>query len=216
MTSASVTSSEQSGRVKRIFRVWSQFYDNPVAQNLFYRRVHARLLKRVGAISPETILDVGCGTGELFDKTSKRWPNAHYVGLDLSAEMLAVGEEKYRGNARVSFLEGSAEDIELPDNSIGLLTNTISSHFYPDLDAVLGEFSRVLKPGGTLAMACLNNGLLGWLPGPYQKQFSASDINLRSDQLHKQMLAKNGFVDVHRYRLPANVSIFVAANAARQ
>ncbi len=45
--------------VTRLFRVWSRFYDNPVPQRLFYRRVHARILQRYRPKQGERVLDVG-------------------------------------------------------------------------------------------------------------------------------------------------------------
>lgn len=212
MVSSAAIDGDTDSRVKQLFKVWSPFYDNRLAQSFFYRRVHAKLLKKLGNINPDAVLDVGCGTGELFGKTLRKWPDCEHIGLDLSADMLAIGEEKYSEYENVRFIEASAGDIALPDNSVDLITNTVSSHFYLDIDAVFSEFSRVLKPGGTLAMASLTNGLLACVPGPYQKQFSARDIHLRSHQYQKALLTQHGFSNIRRYGLPFNVSLFVASN----
>ena len=48
------------------------------------------LLTRVGATSPATAVDLGCGPGNLTRLLVDRWPAASVVGLDASSEMIAA------------------------------------------------------------------------------------------------------------------------------
>jgi ubiquinone/menaquinone biosynthesis C-methylase UbiE len=196
--------------VEKIFKVWSGFYDHPLPQKLFYGRIHNILLKALKDLKPISILDAGCGTGELFTKIAKQWPAAKLVGLDLSADMLKVAADKTYLNDDVSFIEASVYDIPSPDEEFDLITNNISSHFYLEFEDALREFARVLKPGGTLAMASLTNGAVGVFPGPFKKELPMAEMRFRGTSFQKKELQRCGFKVSRVIRLPLNARLFIA------
>lgn len=53
-------------------------------------RPFADLLSRVGADAPRTVVDLGCGAGNLAPMLTRRWPGAAVLGLDSSPEMVAA------------------------------------------------------------------------------------------------------------------------------
>src|SRR6187200_411500 len=59
------------------------------------------LLSRVHATSPTSVVDLGCGPGQLTASLADRWPDAQILGLDSSPEMIMQAEE-FAG-PRVSF-----------------------------------------------------------------------------------------------------------------
>src|SRR5690606_32437839 len=69
--------------------------DNPSwdpAQYLRYADQRGRafldLIARVDARSPEYVVDLGCGPGNLTAVLAERWPNAEVIGVDASPEMI--------------------------------------------------------------------------------------------------------------------------------
>jgi len=176
--------------VEPLFRVWSRVYDLGVFQ-LYFGRVHDRILAAAPA-RVTTALDVGCGTGELLVKAAKRWPDARFAGLDLSADMLAQARRK-QFDADVELVEGSVYQLPFEDGEFDLVTNTLSSHYYDDFPAALAELARVTAPGGMLAMASIGNGLLRYLPGPLGQESRAGAITRRSPTLQKRRLEDAGF-----------------------
>ena len=54
-------------------------------------RPFVELVARVGAESPQTVVDLGCGPGNLTALLRERWPHAALRGLDSSPEMIAPG-----------------------------------------------------------------------------------------------------------------------------
>ena len=60
------------------------------------------------------ILDVGCGSGEITVDVAKLFPEAHVVGLDVSAAMLESAKvyAERRGVKNVEFVKGSVFDLE--------------------------------------------------------------------------------------------------------
>ena len=69
--------------------------------------------------------------------------------------MLALARENQRkaGATNVQFLKGDIENIPLPDNSVDLIISNCGINLSPDIDQVLPEACRVLKPGGCCAVS---------------------------------------------------------------
>src|SRR5512132_3267083 len=63
------------------------------------------LMARVSLAAPRTIIDLGCGAGNVTRILSERGPTARITGVDNSAAMLAKARDTLRGNARVDWLE---------------------------------------------------------------------------------------------------------------
>ena len=61
------------------------------------RGLYPVLLEQLVQIPHGSVLDVGCGTGELLREVGLRFPETARTGLDLSANMLAVAREKLGG-----------------------------------------------------------------------------------------------------------------------
>ena len=51
-------------------------------------RPFADLTSRIGATAPRTVVDLGCGPGQLTAGLARRWPDAAVLGLDSSPEMI--------------------------------------------------------------------------------------------------------------------------------
>jgi ubiquinone/menaquinone biosynthesis C-methylase UbiE len=99
---------------------------------------------------PDSILDVGCGTGELLFQLKSRM-NTELAGLDLSSNMLEVARKKLGNNADLR--QGDAESLPWQASRFDLVLCTLSFHHYPQPVQALTEMWRVLKPGGTLLLA---------------------------------------------------------------
>jgi SAM-dependent methyltransferase len=115
----------------------------------------ARLVERATRSTPETVLDVGCGWGELLLQVLEAVPKATGVGIDLNADDLARGREaaQARGLAkRVEFAEESGHETRRGPADLVLCLG--ASHALSDADAVplfvdaLAALRRLVKPGG--------------------------------------------------------------------
>jgi demethylmenaquinone methyltransferase/2-methoxy-6-polyprenyl-1,4-benzoquinol methylase len=90
-----------------------------------------------------TVLDVGCGTGDLCDVVAA----AGYapVGVDFSAGMLAAA------HTRAPLTRADALALPVPDASVDGIVSGFALRNFVDLDGFFGECTRVLRPGGRLA-----------------------------------------------------------------
>jgi len=97
------------------------------------------------------VLDVACGTGALTCQLPERvGEQGRVVGLDASAEMLAVARTKPE---RVERVEGRAEALPFSDASFDAVVSQFGLMFFDDRARALAEMKRVLRPPGRLAVA---------------------------------------------------------------
>jgi SAM-dependent methyltransferase len=101
--------------------------------------------ERAGLGPGSTVVDVGAGTGKL---TRLLVPTgARVIAVEPVAEMRA----KLGGVCGAEVLDGTAEQIPLPDATADLVTVAQALHWF-DLDRALPEMHRVLRPGRCLAL----------------------------------------------------------------
>ncbi len=109
-----------------------------------------KVVKKVGATKPETILDIATGTGDLAIMMAKS-TQAKITGFDLSAGMLEVGKNKVaeqKLDDRIEMIQGDAENMPFADNSFDCITVAFGVRNFENLKKGLDEIYRVLKPGG--------------------------------------------------------------------
>ncbi len=111
----------------------------------------------LGALNPgEVVLDVGSGAG--FDSVlAARMvaPTGRVIGVDMTAEMRskASANAALVGVRNVEFVDGLAEELPLPDESVDVVISNGVINLCPDKLAVYRELLRVLQPGGRLQIA---------------------------------------------------------------
>jgi ubiquinone/menaquinone biosynthesis C-methylase UbiE len=117
---------------------------------------HARwlapdVLTELERLQPDSLLDVGCGTGALLAAGAAAHPGARLYGVDLSPGMVTLAQRRLVQKADISVAD--ADTLPLPDGIADVVTCVDSFHHYPHPDAVQQEVRRVLRPGGRLVLA---------------------------------------------------------------
>ena len=105
--------------------------------------------------SGEAILDLGCGTGELATVIAGR--GARVVGLDASAEMIAVARERAPA---LEWLVGDGEALGF-DGAFDALFSNAALHWMVRAEATARGIARALKPGGRLVAEFGGAGCVG-------------------------------------------------------
>jgi len=113
----------------------------------------ARLLPR--NFRPTSLLDIGCADGSITLSVMKHYGIPSEKGYGVDVEAINVTE-----NAVVGFNFHQIDRLPttrtylhfLPDNSVDLVIALMSLHHVADQDSIAKEISRVLKPGGYLAI----------------------------------------------------------------
>ena len=92
----------------------------------------------------------------MFNRIVKRNPNVRNVGFDISKGMLAKAKSRLlkQPNSNYALDIGSAYDITMDNHSVDILFNNYMFDLIPfnQMDVIIDEFSRVLKPRGKLVL----------------------------------------------------------------
>ena len=112
------------------------------------------LLASVPLIKPTSVVDLGCGTGNVTRYLRERWPNARIVGVDNSADMLR--------RAEAEALEGvswEAADLESwqPEAPVEVLYSNAALHWATHHETLFPRLLSYLAPGGVLAVQMPRN-----------------------------------------------------------
>jgi len=141
------TNSSDTGQVStNAAEVYEEFF----LPALFQR--WAEPLVEAAQVAPgDRVLDVACGTGIAARATAARvGPQGAVVGVDINPGMLRVARTKAPG---VQWLEARAEELPFENDDFDAVLCQFALMFFTDKGAALREMARVLKPGGSLAVA---------------------------------------------------------------
>ena len=156
--------------------------------------------ERLTKVRYGSLLDVGCGTGFLFEQL-KRHDAADYYGLDLSPEMLKAARNKF-GN-EVSFTAGSSDELPFSDNSFDVVTCIQSFHHYPYPEKAMSEAYRVLKPGGLYILS--DTGMGGPVKWFYNsillKIANTGDYAMYDREDIRRLMEASGFYNCKAYKV---------------
>lgn len=128
-----------------------------------------KLITRLQALHPKTILDVATGTADLSIAAAAAIPEAHITGLDISKEMLAFGQKKVAAallSDRITLEGGDAQDLHFSDSTFDAVMVAFGIRNFENLDKGLSEMQRVIRPEGKLFILEFSNPqhvIIRWL-----------------------------------------------------
>ncbi|WP_415855665.1 trans-aconitate 2-methyltransferase [Sinomonas sp. G460-2] len=114
------------------------------------------LTSRIGAESPQHVVDLGCGPGTLTAALADRWPDAAVEGIDSSPDMIAAADRTTPGRPRLSFRLGEIVGWE-PADDVDVLVSNAALQWVPGHQALIGRWLEQLAPGAWLAVQIPGN-----------------------------------------------------------
>ena len=157
----STTPSEDQGRVQRRFDfdLVAEGYDRPSLRA--FRTGAERLVELAALGNGQAVLDVGSGTGHAAVAAARAvGPQGRVVAVDMSAEMCERARQKVMalGLATVEVRQGDGAALALAAASFDAVLCASALYTFPDIQAALSAWRRVLKPGGRVAFSTLGAG----------------------------------------------------------
>ncbi len=113
-----------------------------------------KAIREIQKVQPKNILDVATGTGDLAIAAAALKPDK-ITGVDIAEQMLAVGRTKISEKQLqgiITLQTGDSEAMPFSDNSFDAVTCAYGVRNFENLEKGLKEMSRVMRPGGKLAI----------------------------------------------------------------
>jgi ubiquinone/menaquinone biosynthesis C-methylase UbiE len=137
-----------------------RFYD-PVSRLLGARDVQWQLVAQAAIEPGATVVEIGCGTGNVLLLAARVVPDATVIGLDPDVDALALAERKLRrAGLTVQLDRAYADRLPYVDASVDRVLSAFMLHHLPpdQQQAALREARRVLVPGGRLHLIDFDGG----------------------------------------------------------
>ena len=116
-------------------------------------RPFVELVSRIGENAPDTVVDLGCGPGNLTALLTERWPAAEVRGVDSSPEMIAKARASH---PEVGFEIGDLRDWR-PAEPVDVLVSNATLQWVPGHVDLLPGLLASVRPGGWLAFQVPGN-----------------------------------------------------------
>jgi trans-aconitate 2-methyltransferase len=111
------------------------------------------LIARIDIDRPRTVVDLGCGPGNLTRLLADRWPDAAVSGLDSSPEMIATARE---GATGIDFDVADLRDWH-PERPVDVLVSNATLQWVTDHLDLLPRLVEAVAQGGWLAFQVPGN-----------------------------------------------------------
>jgi trans-aconitate 2-methyltransferase len=113
------------------------------------------LLARIDIAAPKTVLDLGCGAGNVTAFLAQRWPDARIVGVDNSKEMLAKARASTAGDSRREWIDADLKTYP-PTANVDVVYSNAALHWQPDHARLFPRIFDWVAPNGVLAVQMPN------------------------------------------------------------
>jgi trans-aconitate 2-methyltransferase len=167
-----------------------------------------QVLERLELRGDETVLDAGCGTGQITEALRERLPRGHVIALDASPSMIAKALERL-GADRITYVTHDLMD-PIPIDPVDAIFSTATFHWVLDHDRLFANLAAVLRTGGQLVAQCGGGGNLERLNAAAAR---AAGIDLASTKTYASpeetwtRLDAAGFVDIETWLQEAPVEL---------
>lgn len=156
-----------------------------------FQRLAAReVMKRLSAAGPlhSPVLDIGCGTGFLFELIKSSFPEARVYGSDIALPMLLKTREKAGHSSGLA--ASDCEALAFRNEAFAVAASSLTYQWAQELSAAFSEAFRVLKRGGIFIFSTLGPETLKELKECYP---GYQGIGFRDSYYIKRRLDEAGF-----------------------
>ncbi len=165
--------------IRRQFGKASASYDRSAILAAQLRRQMIERLDLI-AFTPQSVLDLGCGTGHGAKALAARWPKSRVIALDASPAMLRE-TGRLDEQSRIGKFCAQAESLPLPDKSIDLVFSNLMLPWCEDIDSVFAEVARVLRPRGYFSFTTFGPDTLAELRAAWREADDGAHVHPFTD-----------------------------------
>lgn len=143
------------------------------------------ILRLVGDVSDERVLELGCAAGGLTRHLVER--GADVLALDREPRLVELARQRLSGRARVEVAD-LEQPLDVPTGSIDVVVASLVLHYLDDWAPLLAELRRCLVPGGALVFS-VHHPITDWV------------LSDRSDYHRTELVSENWNMDGQQVRV---------------
>ena len=146
-----------------------------------------------------TAIDIGFGTGFPLTEIALRLGDTSLIyGIDPWEDAISRATKKidYYGLKNIKIIQGVAESIPVDDDSVDLITSNNGINNVNDIDKVLSECSRIIKPGGQFVQTMNTSLTMFEFYRQLKQVLTELNMNKEIDLMHRHILQKRPPVDI--------------------
>ena len=139
--------------------------------------------------SPDSVLDIGCGTGYLTGFIHDRLHPGSIVGLDMATGMLQKARN-LNANGTLNLVCADGERLPFAPHSFELVASSTAFQWFASPSDSLAWIAGTLAPGGKLLFASLGRGTLAELKESYREAAGRMGIKLAAGRYGPPLLGQ--------------------------
>lgn len=170
-----------------IWNFWADKYDKLWVQKYSLRPTRNYILRAMANVkNKESILDLGCGPGQLIYELTERFNNLKITGIDFSEKMLDISKSR---NPQATHIKLDVNELNKLNDSFNVIICTHSLPYYKEPEKVMNELERLLKDNGRILMGFASgNSFYDKLVLSFVK-FTTGPANYPSDNKFKELVS---------------------------
>ena len=166
---------QNRGLVESVFNNVYDKYDlmNDIMSLGAHRSWKKKLVNMMNPSINDSLIDVGCGTGDIGEIYSKATKKKSYIlNVDPNRKMIEKGKERLKGHKNVLWKIGSGEELDIDNETFSFYTISFGLRNTSNVEKTISEAYRVLKTGGRflcLEFSKIENPNLEFIYNQYSK-----------------------------------------------
>lgn len=144
---------ELKNKAEFIYNTAADYYDNPV---LSYRNYFGtKTINNLKLSAGSNVLDAGCGAGAATIPLGRVvGSEGRVIGIDVSENLLKIARRKAldSGLNNIEFINMDMTHLDFEENSFEAVVAVFSIYFADDMEKLVKDLWRVIKPNGKLAI----------------------------------------------------------------
>ncbi|MDP2270803.1 MAG: methyltransferase domain-containing protein [Archangium sp.] len=191
---------QQAMELPWVARSWERYVrpavDTVLTRGRLDHESEYTVLRNLIGSPPGPIVDLGCGAGLVLRRLSRDFSQVPVIGVDMSRPMLEEAMAQVRENAEAAdFVRAQVPLMPFNDATLGAVVAVGFIHFIDELDELLREVARSLKPGGRFVATTYEAGKM------LEPMHRTAGLSPRSEEALRASTAKAGLVEFERVRV---------------
>src|SRR3990167_10355726 len=116
--------------------------------------IATRLVSRLSTLSPQSILEIGCGTGLLSDHLLALFPKTPLFLTDISPAMIAHCRQRFLNQSHIQFICQDGEKL-MTQSIFDLIISNMTFHWFSDIQKSVTQLLNQLTPDGKFIFTLL-------------------------------------------------------------